>query len=96
MKRISLSFPIMAVGSTKSTAVRPKGTTNPTGLWADLSSTEIQFLGSGYVNFGQRLQARENKNLWGTDKTSASVASSLWQKPVAGFVPLEKLVSGLF
>ena len=95
MKRISMSFPIMAAGSTKSTAVRPKGTTNPTGLWADLSSTEIQFLDSGYVNFGPHLQARENKNLWGADKTSASVASALWQKPVAGFVPLGKLVPGV-
>jgi hypothetical protein len=93
--RISLGFPIAAAGHDKSTAKRPKGETASAKRWADLSSGDVDVLSSGYVNFDDELSKRENKDLWGATRNSASLARSLWQMPIAGFVPLASLVTGL-
>jgi hypothetical protein len=60
-----------------------------------LSSGDVDVLSSGYVNFDDELSKRENKDLWGATRNSASLARSLWQMPIAGFVPLASLVTGL-
>jgi hypothetical protein len=95
LTRISLAFPISAAGNAKSTAKRPKGGTTPNKTWADLSTGDVQMFSTGYVDFEHTLDAREGIDLWGAKRSSASLARSLWQKPIAGFVPLVSLFPGL-
>lgn len=68
----------------------PPPTTLPT--WDDLSWSHMLTHASGYLNFASDPQANSGPALWGANKTSASIARSVWQKPVAAVLPLARVL----
>lgn len=60
--------------------------------WDQLSWDHMTIGASGYVHFQVTLPALAGADLWGANKTSASLARSFWQKPVAGVVPFTRIL----
>ena len=55
----------------------------------DLSWSHMDLTTSNYIDFSKNLPGIE---LWSNSKTSASTARSFWQKPIAGVLPLARVV----
>jgi hypothetical protein len=90
-------FPISALGGKRSYALEPavKALTSvPAAIptWDDLSWSHVLTHSSGYVNFSSNPQAASGPALWGGSKTSATIARSFWQKPVAAVLPLARVL----
>jgi hypothetical protein len=92
----SLEFPVRALGRTEA---RVKLRKNPPGpipsvpaRWDDFSWQNITLTDSGYVNFASLIAIPGQPDLWGTGKTSASLARSFWQKPLVAVLPLRRIL----
>jgi hypothetical protein len=59
--------------------------------WDDLSWWHVSRTAAGYVDFTSRFTVPGETDLWGVDKTSASVARSFWQKPLMVVLPLRRI-----
>jgi hypothetical protein len=61
--------------------------------WDDLSWDHVNTQPGDYINFSQTLTTQNGADLWGSgNKTSASLARSFWQKPVAAVLPFERVL----
>lgn len=64
--------------------------------WDDLSWAHMDLTASNYVSFDEDkiiLKPPEASfNLWSAHKTSAKMARSFWQKPIAAVLPLERVL----
>jgi hypothetical protein len=47
---------------------------------------------SGYVDFARNIAIAGQRDYWGAAKTSASLALSFWQKPLAAVMPLARVL----
>lgn len=59
--------------------------------WDDLSWSHMRLRG-GYVNVARNLSVSNGPAYWGSGKTSASLARSFWQKPVAAVMPFSRVL----
>jgi len=62
------------------------------GTWADFSWSHVNVSQSGYIDFDQSIRLQGEPDYWGPDKTSASIARATWQQPVAGVLPLARIL----
>jgi len=62
------------------------------GTWADFSWAHVNVFQSGYIDFDQTIRLQGEPDYWGPDKTSASIARATWQQPVAGILPLARIL----
>jgi hypothetical protein len=60
--------------------------------WDDLSWNHMGLSSSGYINFTKTVSTQNGADLWGGNKTSASLARSFWQKPVAAVLPFTRVL----
>lgn len=72
-------------------AIRPPAAPALTD-WDQLSWEHMTISASDYVDFRSTLAPLAGADLWGTGKTSASLARSFWQKPLAGVVPFTRIL----
>jgi hypothetical protein len=67
----------------------------PTAIpeWDDLSWSHVELTPAGYLDTtATRLSVEDGPDYWGSGRTSATIARSLWQKPVAVVVPVGRLL----
>lgn len=80
-------------GNSASLSSSAGNTTPDFNSWADLSWSQITIHASGYINFAENISAPSGApNLWSTNKTSASIAQACFQQPVAGILPLARVL----
>lgn len=61
--------------------------------WDDLSWSHVPHSpSSGYIDFGKTIGVTSGPDHWGSTRTSASIARSLWQKPLAAVLPLSRVL----
>lgn len=60
--------------------------------WDELSWAHLVPLGSGYINVAEGKSVPLSPNHLGASRTSASMARAFWQKPVAGVLPLKRVL----
>lgn len=91
----SLTFPVRALGRTEQAVFLQKDPPPPLSSgparWDDFSWQHVALLESGYVDFARQLAISGQPDLWGAARTSASLARSFWQKPVAIVLPLKRI-----
>ncbi|WP_299690050.1 hypothetical protein [uncultured Tateyamaria sp.] len=78
--------------STRQRAQRRSSLTN----WDELSFSHLERDGAGYIQSGQELAKPQGAtlDLWGSARSSASIARSYWQKPIAAVVPIKGVFDG--
>jgi len=59
--------------------------------WDDLSWSHMDLI-NGYVDVHKALSVGTGPDHWGSKRTSASLARSFWQKPVAAVMPFSKVL----
>ena len=67
----------------------------PTAIprWDDLSWTHVSLTAAGYLNVATTAVTVQNgPDYWGPGRTSATIARSMWQKPVAVAIPVGRLL----
>lgn len=64
----------------------------PFGSWDDFSWSHIRLGGAGYVDFSTAPRPTNGPDYWGADKTAASLARSLWQRPIMAVLPLKRVL----
>jgi hypothetical protein len=93
--RQSLAFPVRVLGRTENIVPVRKSPPGPVppqpARWDDFSWQHVMLLPSGYIDFSLTITIPGQADLWGTGKTSASLARSFWQKPVAVVLPLKRI-----
>jgi hypothetical protein len=98
----SLPFPVAAVAARRPPAARllpdrgftgqpPALSTRP-ATWADLSRAHVGFGDAGYLDPDVPVTVDEGPDHWGDGRTSASIARSIWQKPVAAVLPARRIL----
>lgn len=60
--------------------------------WDELSWTHAPLQPSGYIDLSSAIPAPISPNHLGPNRTSASVARAFWQKPIAGVLPVRRVV----
>ena len=60
--------------------------------WDELSWAHMPLSPSGYIDLGDSLRTPLSPNHLGDNRTSASIARAFWQRPVAGVLPVRKVV----
>ena len=60
--------------------------------WDDLSWSHMARNSADYIKFDRSLRTRHGADLWGASKSSASLARSFWQKPVAAVLPFKRIL----
>lgn len=60
--------------------------------WDELSWAHAPLQGSGYIDLSSAIPAPISPNHLGPDRTSASVARAFWQKPIAGVLPVRRVI----
>lgn len=60
--------------------------------WDELSWTHAPLQLSGYIDLSSAIPAPISPNHLGPNRTSASVARAFWQKPVAGVLPVKRVI----
>lgn len=95
----ALRFPVTALGrnTTKTSLPAHLKTGNPPPLvplrWEELSWSHMQLDGAGYINVvASTPGVTEAPNYWSSNRDSASIARSFWQKPVAAIVPAGRIL----
>jgi len=92
----SLAFPIRTLGRSEQRVTLRRDPPPPVSpspaSWDDFSWQQVGLTGGGYVDFTRRFAVPGGPDLWGANKTSASIARSFWQKPVVVVVPLKRIL----
>ena len=61
--------------------------------WDDLSWSHVNLTDAGYLNVASTaVSVADGPDYWGPGRTSATIARSLWQKPVAVVLPVRRLL----
>jgi len=67
---------------------------NSLTTWDDLSWSHMQPDSADYINFDYEfILSGTTEQYWNQDRTSASIARSFWQKPIAAVVPVGRLIN---
>lgn len=98
----SLPFPLEAVADRRPRRTQQQppraftdagpGTPTTPQTWSDLSRSHVEVLGSGYLDLAAGLSVAEGPDHWGSDRTSASIARSIWQQPLAAVIPARRVL----
>ena len=94
---LSYAFPIAAL-SRPYTPAPPRSVPpapqipNQPARWDDLSWAHMRLDGAGYIDFTKTITIAGQPDYWGAGKSSATLARSFWQKPVAAVLPLARVV----
>ncbi|WP_431283628.1 hypothetical protein ACQW02_02105 [Humitalea sp. 24SJ18S-53] len=99
---LNLAFPVAAVARAwrplpRGALLRPLAVTTappPPASLDDLSWGHMRISPSGYIDVGQSLAVPSPAGLpplWDAARTSASLARSFWQKPLAAYMPLARV-----
>jgi hypothetical protein len=98
-QRAPLAFPVRALGRDASKPLLPAHlrTGHPPPVqattWDDLSWTHMQLDAAGYLDVvASSPGVAEPPNYWSSDRDSATIARSVWQKPIAAVVPATRLL----
>ena len=59
---------------------------------SDLSWSHAHLTISGHIDFSENITITNFPELWNDSKTSASLARAMWQMPVAGVLPLKRVL----
>jgi hypothetical protein len=93
--RQSQAFPVRVLGRTENIVLVRSSPPGPVpsqpARWDDFSWQHVRLLPSGYIDFSLTITIPGQPDLWGAGKTSASLARSFWQKPVAVVLPLKRI-----
>lgn len=93
----SLAFPIRQLNRTESRVLArptpPAAAPVVPATWDDFSWVHVARQPSGYIDFNTTLSVPGNPDYWGIGKTSATLARSFWQKPLAAVLPLRRVVA---
>ncbi|UZE97471.1 hypothetical protein [Alkalimarinus alittae] len=95
---LPLPFPVAALGRSynqvKAKPLAPAlAPSSHPQKWSDLSWRHVQPLtGSNYLRFNKNIHISGEADLWGGNKTSASIARAMWQKPIAAVLPLKRIL----
>lgn len=96
-EEMALPFPLVEIGKSFKD-IRSKQPTKPAPAtlkkWVDLSWSHMRLFPSGYVRFNRIIQKplSETLDLWGNARTSASLARSFWQMPIAVALPMTRIL----
>lgn len=75
---------------------RPPAAVQPVTLafasWDDFSWNHVRLGAAGYLDFTAIPRPGNGLDHWGADKTAASVARSLWQRPIMAILPLKRVL----
>ena len=92
----SLPFPVRAFGRDERVVLMhsrlPQPIPNSPATWDDLSWSHMTLSKSKYVDFSRQISITGQPDYWSAAKTSASVARSFWQKPVAAVMPFKRVL----
>lgn len=92
----SLAFPVRHLLRTEAKVLTrpdpPAAVPIHPAKWDDFSWSHVARHPSGYINFDTAISIPNQPDYWGAGKTSASVARSFWQKPIAAVLPLRRVV----
>ena len=94
---LSLPFPVSAVGKsyqqirTKQPGSGAAAPAKPAD-WSDLSWSHMRLTTGSYVRFDRTISISGKDDLWGIQRSSATLARSFWQKPVAAVMPLKRIL----
>lgn len=97
-ENLSLGFPLKALGKTyeQVPAKLPDTgipvTSNVPDSWNDLSWSHMELLTSGYIDVNRIIPVAGHPAYWDSDRTSASIARSFWQKPLAVVMPITRVL----
>jgi hypothetical protein len=94
---LGVQFPVSALGrnynqlpAKGSPAVAPS---NVLATWDDLSWSHVKLTSAAYIDMNRtRLRVTSGPDLWGAGKNSATLARACWQKPLAGVLPLKRVI----
>lgn len=72
----------------------PRAVGEHPGTWADLSWEHVETGASRYLDVDAAVAVtdRDEPDLWGDERTSASIARSVWQTPVAAVLPVGRVL----
>jgi len=92
----TLRFPLRALGRDERVVLMHSRTPAPVpaapALWDDLSWAHMTLTAAKYIDFSRVLTIAGQPDYWGAAKTSASLARSFWQKPVAAVMPIARVL----
>ena len=92
----SLAFPVRHLNRTEAKVLArpnpPAAAPAEPADWDEFSWSHVARQTSGYINFDTAISILNKPDYWGASKTSASLARSFWQKPVAAVLPLRRVV----
>jgi len=61
--------------------------------WDDLSWSHVRLTAAGYLNVATtQVEVEGQPDYWGPARTSATIARSMWQRPVAVVIPIGRLL----
>jgi hypothetical protein len=93
----SLAFPVRHLDRTEAKVL---ARTNPPipppavpADWNDFSWSHLARQSSGYVDFNVSFSIAGMPDYWGAARTSATLARSFWQEPLAAVLPLKRVVA---
>lgn len=95
---VRLRFPVHSLGSGRSFQKEPrKHSTPPLSsppfiTWNDFSWHHARLGAAGYLDFTSTQRPASGLDHWGADKSSASIALSLWQRPIVAILPLRRVL----
>ena len=96
--QVSLPFPVASLKRSYSSVISPQAATYTAppatpGTWNELSWSHVRLTSGGYIDSNQTITVGSGDDLWGSSRTSASIARSFWQKPLAAVLPLKRVLS---
>jgi hypothetical protein len=94
---VPLSFPTATLGRSYESVPPPRpdlerSIPDRPSDWDDLSWTHVARTASGYVDFNQSIEIAGAPGYWDSNRTSATIARSFWQKPLAVVLPLARVL----
>jgi hypothetical protein len=98
-QKAALAFPLATLGRSPSRTLLPEhlrtGNAAPivAARWDDLSWTHMQLTSAGYIDFDLSSPGvGEAPDYWSSNRDSASIARSFWQKPIAAILPAARVL----
>jgi hypothetical protein len=99
LDQLALPFALSSLGRTGADFLPPRfepvPPPPPTAIpeWDDFSWSHVERTTAGYVNASTtQVTVADGPDYWGSDRTSATIARSMWQKPVAVVIPVGRLL----
>jgi hypothetical protein len=92
----SQRFPVRALGRDERAVLMHSRSPQPVPInadsWDDLSWLHMSLSTAGYIDFSRVISIAGQPDYWGVSKTSASLARSFWQRPIAAVLPMKRVL----